>query len=74
MTKDPIEIFPSSPNEVMEGASRIRFGRTYPVEWNVKVKDIGQVMPSHKTRLTQYWQDEDSYHDTGGSDDEGSPN
>ncbi|KAF2728509.1 hypothetical protein EJ04DRAFT_96485 [Polyplosphaeria fusca] len=70
MTKDPIEIYPSTPGEVMEPTSRIRFGRTYPVEWNVKVKDIGQVMSTHKTRLIQYWKEEEANHDTGGSDDE----
>lgn len=68
MTKEPIEIYPSTSAEIMEPASRIRFGRTYPVEWNVKVKDIGRVMDSHMTRLIQYWRDEEDSRDTGASE------
>ncbi|KAI4945166.1 hypothetical protein J4E91_008143 [Alternaria rosae] len=39
--------------------SRIRFGKTYPIEQNVKVKDIGHIHPSHVGKLLQYWKDED---------------
>ena len=43
MDKDPIRVQPTNRNETMDPASRLRFGKTYPVEWNVKVKDIGKV-------------------------------
>jgi hypothetical protein len=58
MTKDPIEIKPASTNESLDIASRLRFDKTYPVEWNVKVKDIGRVVPQDMPRLLQYWKDE----------------
>jgi hypothetical protein len=58
MTKDPIEIVPAEPNATMDPTSRLRFGKTFPVEWNVKVKDIGQVAPHHMAKLIEYWREE----------------
>lgn len=75
LTKDPIEIIPSNPKETINTASRLRFGRAYPVEWNVKVKEIGMVAPSHMGRLIQYYREEDVYdsddHSIDGQDDGG---
>lgn len=59
MTKEPIEVIPSTPEEKMHPASRIRFGKIFPVECNVKVKDIGMVHPDHIPKLIKYWKDED---------------
>jgi hypothetical protein len=59
MTKRAIEIMPVDGTIRLRQNSRIRFGKTYPIEQNVKVKDIGQVQPSHIGRLLQYWYDED---------------
>ena len=58
MTKDPIEIIPVDATVTMNAASRLRFGKTYPVEWNVKVKEIGQVHPIHLRKLLRYWNEE----------------
>ena len=55
MTKEPIEITPVDTSIVLRPESRIRFGKTYPIEKNVKVKDIGQVNPNHLSKLFQYW-------------------
>lgn len=55
MTKDPIEIMPTEPGLTLPPSCRLRFGKTYPVEWNVKVKDIGKVAPEHLTKLVEYW-------------------
>ena len=44
--------------EVMEVASRLRCGKVYPIEWNVKVRDIGMVTGRHKTRLMRYFREE----------------
>jgi hypothetical protein len=57
MTKQPIEIIPVDSSICLRSESRIRFGKTYPIEKNVKVKDIGQVHPGHVSKLLQYWSD-----------------
>jgi hypothetical protein len=59
MIKDAIEILPVDSSIRLRSNSRIRFGKTYPIEKNVKVKDIGQVHPSHVGRLLQYWNEEE---------------
>ncbi|KAF1930299.1 uncharacterized protein M421DRAFT_418617 [Didymella exigua CBS 183.55] len=58
MTKDPIMITPTNPQEFMEPTSRLRCGRIYSIEWNVKVKDIGMVATHDRTKLLQYFSEE----------------
>ena len=60
MTKDAIEIIPVDYSIRLRSNSHIRFGKTYPIEKNVKVKEVGQVHPAHIGRLLQYWKDEDN--------------
>jgi hypothetical protein len=60
MTKDPIELEAASPTETMEPASRLRFGKIYSIEWNVKVREIGQVSRRHMSKLLAYYREEDS--------------
>lgn len=55
MNKEPIEIVPADDTIRMDPASRVRFGKTYSIEWNVKVKDMGRVSPKYLTRLYRYW-------------------
>ncbi|CAN9477597.1 unnamed protein product [Alternaria alternata] len=57
MVKKPIEIVPVDSSITLRSESRIRFGKTYPIEKNVKVKDIGMVHPNHLGKLFQYWTD-----------------
>lgn len=59
MTKDPIAVEPADSSLTMPVSSRIRFGKTYPIEWNVKVKDIGRVVPEDLRKLITYWKEED---------------
>jgi hypothetical protein len=59
MTKDPIEIEPASATEMMEPASRLRFGKIHSIEWNVKVREIGMVSRKHMSKLLAYYQEED---------------
>jgi len=59
MDKEAIQIEPVAPSIYLTSNSRIRFGKTYPIEKNVKVKDIGKVHPGHIGKLLQYWKDED---------------
>jgi hypothetical protein len=56
LTKAPIAIVPSTPNSVsLSRASRIRFGRGYALQNNIKAKDIGHVRADHIGRLVSYW-------------------
>jgi hypothetical protein len=59
MTKDPIEIYPASPTETMEPSSRLRFGKIYSIEWNVKVREIGMVARKDMSKLLAYYQEEE---------------
>lgn len=58
MDKEPIMIDPTNPSETMESASRLRCGKIYSIEWNVKVRDIGMVSGNDKTRLKRYFSEE----------------
>jgi len=58
MIKEPIEIEPVDSTMTLKSDSRIRFGKVYPIEMNVKVKDIGRVSLSHLSLLQQYREDE----------------
>ena len=58
MQKEPIQVEPVDPSMTIRKESRIRFSKTYPIEMNVKVKDIGRVHPGQLSTLIQYWSDE----------------
>ncbi|KAJ4311103.1 hypothetical protein N0V94_008119 [Neodidymelliopsis sp. IMI 364377] len=55
MIKDPIEVIPVDYDLRMKPESRIRFSKTFPIEMNIKVKDIGRVHPEHISKLLEYW-------------------
>ncbi|KAF2803224.1 uncharacterized protein BDZ99DRAFT_526598 [Mytilinidion resinicola] len=56
LVKKPIGVKPSDPNQQpMNTASRIRFGKVYPIDWNVKVKDLGKVIDEDMERLLAYY-------------------
>lgn len=58
MTKEPIAVTPSDGNTLLKRESRIRFGKAYSIEWNVKVKDIGMVVSEDITKLVAYYKEE----------------
>lgn len=58
MDKEPIEIQPIDPDSRLSTESRIRFSKTYPIEMNVKVKEIGRVHPGQLSTLIRYWKEE----------------
>lgn len=58
MTKEPIEVEPVDASLKITKESRIRFGKVYPIEMNVKVKDIGRVRQDHLSALLSYWTEE----------------
>jgi hypothetical protein len=51
MNVEPIAIEPAEPGVVLEPASRVRLGKVYPIEWNVKVKNIGKVISQDMSKL-----------------------
>ncbi|KAF2846789.1 hypothetical protein T440DRAFT_492506 [Plenodomus tracheiphilus IPT5] len=58
MDKEPIQIDPANMALSLRRDSRIRFSKTYPIEMNVKIKDIGLVKPEYRSLLLQYWGEE----------------
>ncbi|KAL8805310.1 MAG: hypothetical protein Q9200_005483 [Gallowayella weberi] len=43
MNKNPLRVIPVRPDEKLDSRSRINLGKTYTVEWNTKVKEIGHL-------------------------------
>jgi hypothetical protein len=58
MTKDPLMIDPTDPTEELPPESRLRLGKVVTVECNVKVRDIGMVIPEHRSKLLDYYRQE----------------
>ncbi|KAI8936692.1 hypothetical protein NX059_007084 [Plenodomus lindquistii] len=58
MDKEPIQVDPANPEVTLSYDTRIRFSKTYPIEMNVKVKDVGRINPPYLGLLLQYWNEE----------------
>jgi hypothetical protein len=58
MTKEPLMIDPTDPTEDMSPKSRLCLGKVVSIECNVKVRDIGMVIPEHRSKLLEYYQQE----------------
>jgi hypothetical protein len=58
MTKEPIMIEPTDAQETMQLFSRLRCGKIYSIEWNIKVRDIGMVASRDKAKLLRYYREE----------------
>jgi hypothetical protein len=54
LTKYSIQV-QSTEGEQLEPASRVNYGKAYVVEHNVKVLDVGMVIPSHQYLIAQYF-------------------
>ncbi|KAF2179464.1 hypothetical protein K469DRAFT_596050 [Zopfia rhizophila CBS 207.26] len=59
ITKEPICIYPADSSIRIHEASRVRFSKSYPIEMNVKVKDIGKVMAQDMSKLAKYYKEAD---------------
>lgn len=57
MNKVPLKVDLFSPSEKLDEKSRINLGKPYPIEWNVKVKEIGQLDKSSTQKMIAYWKD-----------------
>jgi hypothetical protein len=58
LTKDSIAIMPADMSQVMSTGSRLHYAKAYPIEKNVKVKEIGNVIPEDLPKLIQYYREE----------------
>jgi hypothetical protein len=56
LTKYSIRVEPTD-SETLAPASRVNYGKTYAVEHNVKVLDIGLVVESHRYMIPTYFYD-----------------
>lgn len=54
LTKNAIRV-EAAGNESLHPCSRVNFGKTYTVEHNVKVLEVGKVTPEHIVLLDHYW-------------------
>ncbi|KAL8940319.1 MAG: hypothetical protein Q9216_002874 [Gyalolechia sp. 2 TL-2023] len=43
MRKSPLRVVPVRADEKLDSMSRVNLGKTYTIEWNTKVKEIGDV-------------------------------
>lgn len=57
LNKDPIQVVPV-PGHYLKELSRVNCAKSYPVEHNVKVAEVGNVTKSHTKLLVGYWQNE----------------
>ena len=53
--KEPLQIIPVDLSEELHPLSRLNLAKTYPVEHNVKVKEIGKIAERHLEKLIDYW-------------------
>lgn len=63
----PIEIEPANSEVLLEPGSRLMFGKTFPIDWKVAVKELGKVAEKDMTRMLALWHEKDCFKD---SDDE----
>ncbi len=59
ITKASIGVVQTEGIPVLSRASRIYFGIHHPVQYNVRVKDMGYVVPDHIPTLIGNWREED---------------
>lgn len=55
--KKPIAV-DLAPGQALDAFSRIHFGKTWSVEWNVKVKNIGHISDASMPFFEAYWREE----------------
>ena len=65
LRKDPINIIPVNPKETLDPLSRLNLAKTYPIEHNVKVKEVGSVNATHLRKLINYWENLTDIPDSG---------
>jgi hypothetical protein len=59
--KLPICVTMTEGEPTLHLSSRVYYGLHTPIQYNVRVKDIGQVLPSHVYVLIENWREEDGF-------------
>jgi hypothetical protein len=59
ITKPSISVVMADGAPILHQAARVYYGITYPIQYNVKVKEIGYIHPTEITRLISNWRTED---------------
>lgn len=59
--KDPIQITPADKSQNLHPLSRIHYAKPYPVEHNVKVREVGMVSQRDRRKVMGYYQLESGY-------------
>ena len=57
INKEPIQVIPLNPSRKLDERSRVNLAKTYPVEHNVKVMEIGEIRGQHLKTLVEYWKE-----------------
>jgi hypothetical protein len=61
LRKHPIGVVMHDGERMLSVASRIYFGIHHPIQYNVKVKDLGYVHPEYMATFLGYWKMENGY-------------
>ena len=61
LNKDPIEVIPVDSTQALDPLSRINYAKPYPIEHNVKVREVGKVAQRQVRKLLAYYQTESGY-------------
>ncbi|KAI9809996.1 MAG: hypothetical protein M1827_006763 [Pycnora praestabilis] len=59
LRKDPLQMTPVRADEKLDSLSRINFAYTAPIQYNWKVKKVGDIAPSSMPKLISYWKMEE---------------
>jgi hypothetical protein len=57
LNKDPIRICEIDPTEKLDPLSRVNLAKTYPIEHNIRVKEVGRVSQADLKKLLGYCRD-----------------
>ncbi|EON65608.1 hypothetical protein W97_04846 [Coniosporium apollinis CBS 100218] len=55
IVKGAIKLIPSDPRIWLSPDSRINYALCHPIQYNVKVKDLGMIHPDHVRYAVNYW-------------------
>lgn len=61
LNKDPIQIVATDASQYLDPLSRIHYAKPYPVEHNVKVREVGMVSQRDRRKVLGYYQLESGY-------------
>ena len=57
MKKDPLRVVPKNPTETLAPSSRVNLAKLYPIEFNFRIHEIGQIGRESLPKLLAYVRD-----------------